>query len=273
MLGDMLTKLSARQQLTPQTMVYIGNLFNDLDMAREAENEYGTVLAKATSDPEFMKSENNQRLINAVRARQIGLLRKRGKFQESIQLADKLCQEFPNALEPLVERAKIYQDWALKDPSKFDDAIGSWTIIRRRLENQVPSGKSLSKRQIALRQSYYDAIYNTAACLLAQAKGLQAVDRKAAAEKAVIGEKVLNSVLELHPKLDGTPATVKRFNAIQARLEAIRLQRPDTAPASGDGAFDGRGAGNWATGNWATGNWATGDWATGDWATGDWAFG
>src|SRR5205823_2212581 len=97
--------------------------------------------------------------------------------------------QFPDALEPLVERAKIYQDWAAKDPTKFDDAIQGWTEIRRRLERQVPPGTAskLSERQRSMQASYYDAIYNTAACLLAQAKRLQATDKAAAAAKAKTG--------------------------------------------------------------------------------------
>ncbi|HEV2972146.1 MAG TPA: hypothetical protein VGY55_19390 [Pirellulales bacterium] len=226
MLGDLLTKLAGRQQLTPQTMVYIGNLFGDIEMTNEAEQQYRNVLEKANADPDFMKDKQNALLLNAVRAKEIGLLRKREKYQEAKEVADKLVAEFPDALEPLVERAKIYQDWAAKDPSKFDDAIGSWTEIRRRLERYVPpadpSGRTLSDRQRSLQQSYYDAVYNTVFCLLSQAKRLQAADRAAAIAKAQTGEKVLNSVLQFHPKLDGGEATPKRFAAIKAQLEAIR---------------------------------------------------
>ncbi len=231
MLGEMLTKLATREQLNPQTMVYIGNLFNDLDMANESEQQYGRVLNKANTDPDFMKDKENAKLLNAVRAKQISVLRKRGKFQEAVDEANKLCTAFPDALEPLVERAMIYQDWAAKDPTKFDNAIGNWTEIRRRLERQsanfdkIPTMSPAAKaKQLGMQQSYYDAIYNTAACLLAQAKRMQATDRMAAAEKAKTGAKVLGSVYQFHPKLDGTEATTKRFAAMKAQLDA--LDRP-----------------------------------------------
>ncbi|HEV3417084.1 MAG TPA: hypothetical protein VG056_09735 [Pirellulales bacterium] len=226
MLGDLLTKLAGRRELTPQTMVYLGNLFGDIDMSTEAEQQYRTVLEKANADPVFMKDKQNASLLNAVRAKQIGMLRKREKYQEAKEVADKLVAEIPDALEPLVERAKIYQDWAAKDPAKFDDAIGSWTEIRRRLERYVPAaepkGGALNDRQRSLQQNYYDAVYNTVVCLLSQAKRLQATDKVAAIIKAQTGEKVLNSVLQFHPKLDGAEATIKRFGAMQAQLEAIR---------------------------------------------------
>jgi hypothetical protein len=230
-LGDMLGKIAERKQMSLQTMVYVGNLFSDIDKPSEAEKEYGAVLEKTSSDPEFTKNKDNAKLINAVRARQVSLLRVRGKFREAIDEANKLCAAFPNALDPLVERAKIYQDWAAKDPTKYDDAIAGWGEIRRRLERQVPSGeprgKSANEQQRSLEQSYFNAVYNIADCLLKQAMRLQgAGDKSGAAKKAVLGEQVLNSVLQKFPKLDGTDATMKSFTAIKAKLAAFRGAQP-----------------------------------------------
>ena len=230
-LGDMLGKIAERKQMSLQTMVYVGNLFSDIDKPSEAEKEYGAVLEKTSSDPEFTKNKDNAKLINAVRARQVSLLRVRGKFREAIDEANKLCAAFPNALDPLVERAKIYQDWAAKDPTKYDDAIAAWSEIRRRLERQVPSGeprgKSANEQQRSLEQSYFNAVYNIADCLLKQAMRLQgAGDKAGAAKKAVLGEQVLNSVLQKFPKLDGTDATMKSFTAIKAKLAAFRGAQP-----------------------------------------------
>jgi hypothetical protein len=234
-LSDMLAKIADRKQMSLQTMVYLGNLFSDIDLPNEAEKQYGGVLEKANADPEFTKNKDNAKLVNAVRARQVSLLRVRGKYREAIDEANKLCAAFPNALDPLVERAKIYQDWSMKDPTKYDDAITAWSEIRRRLERQVPSGDSRSKaaseQQRALEQSYYAAVYNIADCLLKQASRLQgAGDKKGAASKALLGEQVLNSVFQKFPKLDGTEATMKTFTAIKAKLAAFRgVQTPATA--------------------------------------------
>ena len=230
MLGEMLTKLSSREKMTLPTLVYIANLFDAIDMANEAEQQYHSVLQRAKNDPEFTKDKENVKLINAVRAKQIGILRKRGNYQEAVDEAKNLIAQFPDALEPLVERAKIYQDWAAKDPAKYDDAIGSWTEIRRRLDRTVsmpePKSSREKERYRGLQASYYDAIYNTAACLLAQAKRLQTTDKAAAVQKAKTGEQVLTAVLQSHPKLDGTDGTIKRFAAIKAQLAAFRGGMP-----------------------------------------------
>ncbi len=236
-LGDMLAKIADRKQMSLQTMVYLGNLFSDIDMPNEAEKQYGGVLERANADPEFTKNKDNAKLINAVRARQVSLLRVRQKYREAIDEANKLCAAFPNALDPLVERAKIYQDWAAKDPTKYDDAITAWSEIRRRLERQVPVGdsrtKAASEQQRALEQSYYAAVYNIADCLLKQATRLQgAGDKPGAAKKAVLGEQVLNSVLQKFPKLDGTEATMKTFTAIKAKLAAFRGGQTPASPAT-----------------------------------------
>ena len=119
---------------------------------------------------------------------------------------------------------------AAKDPAKYDDAIGSWTEIRRRLDRTVsmpePKSSREKERYRGLQASYYDAIYNTVACLLAQAKRLQTTDKAAAVQKAKTGEQVLTAVLQSHPKLDGTDGTIKRFAAIKAQLAAFRGGMP-----------------------------------------------
>jgi hypothetical protein len=238
MLADMLKKLAARQKMTPPTLVYIGNLFDAIDLPNEAEQQYRSVLERAKDDPDFTKDKENARLVNAVRAKQVSILRKRGKYQEAVDVATNLINQFPNALEPLVERARIYQDWAVtRDPSKFDDAIASWTEIRRRLDKTMarPEPKNPAERASyrGLQTSYFEAIYNTASCLLAQAKRLQSTDKAAAAQKAKLGEQVLTAVLQSHPKLDGTNATQKKFAAIKAQLAAFRSPAMTAATPAG----------------------------------------
>jgi tetratricopeptide (TPR) repeat protein len=239
MLADMLKKLASRQKMTPPTLVYIGNLFDAIDMPNEAEQQYRSVLDRAKDDPEFTKDKENSRLLNAVRAKQVSILRKRGKYQEAVDVATNLITLFPDALEPLVERARIYQDWAKsgRDPSKFDDAIASWTEIRRRLDKTMarpePKRQAERDRYRGLQASYFEAIYNVADCLLAQAKRLQTTDKSAAAQKAKLGEQLLTAVLMSHPKLDGTEATMKKFAAIKSQLAAFRTATANAAPASG----------------------------------------
>src|SRR5262249_20419376 len=63
MLAEMLTNLSSRQQMTPQTLVYIGNIFDAIDMPNEAEQQYRSVLQRRDSDPDFAKSKENLKLL------------------------------------------------------------------------------------------------------------------------------------------------------------------------------------------------------------------
>src|SRR5262249_155719 len=87
--------------------------------------------------------------------------------------------------------------------------------------------RSGGEQQRALEQTYYNAVYNIADCLLKQAIRLQgAGDKAGAAKKAVLGEQVLRSVLEKFPKLDGTEATMKTFTAIKAKLGGFRGEQP-----------------------------------------------
>jgi hypothetical protein len=57
-------------------------------------------------------------------------------------------------------------------------------------------------------------------------------DKAGAAKKAVLGEQVLNSVLQKFPKLDGTDATMKSFTAIKAKLAAFRGGQMPNAPTT-----------------------------------------
>jgi hypothetical protein len=57
-------------------------------------------------------------------------------------------------------------------------------------------------------------------------------DKAGAAKKAVLGEQVLNSVLQKFPKLDGTDATMKSFTAIKTKLAVFRGASQPAAPTT-----------------------------------------
>jgi hypothetical protein len=124
----------------------------------------------------------------------------------------------------MITEAQIYQDWGeKKDPSKFDVAAAKWATIRNLLIRQKQNPK--------FADAYYDAVYNSAFCCLAQARKLQAKDHEKAVEKAKEGEKILNSEMFLNRNMNG-PLTVKRFKALLEQLQAFQGKSSATTAAA-----------------------------------------
>ena len=121
---------------------------------------------------------------------------------------DQLIKDNPNALEPLMEKGRILNDWAEQDPAHFDDAVAHWVMLRTRLQ-------PLRKKP----PEYYDVMYNVAACLVREAE--KSEDKEIVTDRARKAEQVLKSALILSPKLNG-PDTVERYKALLKK--AILLQ-------------------------------------------------
>jgi hypothetical protein len=207
MMGKMVNKLADRKQLSAKSMIYLGTLFGDIDDYDGAEKQYTALLARADSDEDFKKEAAPSFLW--VRGQVVDLMGKRGNLEGATAEIAKLRQEKPNNLDFMRVEAQLWQEWAQRDPSRYDTAIQKWTEIRRRLQ-----------RQKTKEATYYDAVYNASFCLLMQANKL-ALDpnKKAVAiQKAKDGEKVLKSELVPNPNLNG-PQTVKRFKDLFADLE------------------------------------------------------
>jgi hypothetical protein len=218
MMAKMLAKLADRTQLSARSMIYIGSLFSAVDDFDSAEKQFKALQAKAAADAEFKKEAGKS--LTWVRTQLIDLLRKKDKYAEAADQVHQLSQEFPTNLDAMIEEAQILQAWAEKDPTKYDAAIAKWTDIRRRLQR----GKKKDP-------AYYDAIYNTAACLLAEARKKMPTDKTVAMNKAKEGEKVLNSEMYLNKTLNG-PATVQRFKLLMGQLQALQ-GKVATPPAAG----------------------------------------
>ena len=74
------------------------------------------------TDPEFAKRA--KKAMSLLRTELLKALRKQEKFDEALKQVDQLIKENPNALEPLMEKGRILEAWAEKDPAKFDDGRG-----------------------------------------------------------------------------------------------------------------------------------------------------
>jgi hypothetical protein len=202
-------------------MIYLGTLFSDIDDFDDAEQQYTGLLARADSDADFKKEAAPSFLW--VRGQVVDLMGKRGNLEGATEQIAKLRQEKPNNLDFMRVEAQLWQEWAQKDPTRYDTAIGKWTEIRRRLQ-----------RQKAKEPTYYDAVYNTAFCLLMQANkfALDPNKKAQAISSAENGQKVLKSELIPNPNLNG-PQTVKRFKDLSADLDKlIKKLRPQPVAAA-----------------------------------------
>lgn len=206
LLGNILLKLAERQEVSLAGMVFIGDTLNTIGKTAEASQEYQKILQRAESDPEFAKTA--AKAMTRVRAQLLGVLRQEGRFEEALKQADQLIQENPRALEPLMEKGRILEGWAEKDPSRFSEAVAHWVMLRGKLQ-------SLRKKPA----EYYDVMYNVAACLVREAEASK--DKAVVADRAKKAEQVLKSALILSPKLNG-PDTVARYKVLMNKAIAMQ---------------------------------------------------
>jgi tetratricopeptide (TPR) repeat protein len=202
-LRSLMVPLAAREQLTASALVFVAEQCSNLGLDEEARRVCDRILTKAEQDPQFRQAVDKS--LTRVRLQLVGLLRRKGQFDAAAKTADELIQSHPNALEPLLEKGRILQAWAEKDPQRYEDCVAHWTRVRLLLARVQPRPAE-----------YYDAVYNAAAALVAQGR------LKKDASKAQQAEKLLKSTLALDPDLNG-PETVARFHA---------LLKTATAPAS-----------------------------------------
>ncbi len=141
-------------------------------------------------------------------------LRKQEKYDEALKQVDQLIQENPRALEPLMEKGRILEAWAEKDPTKFDQAVGHWATLRTRLQ---PMKKKPGE--------YYEVMYNVAKCLVREAE--KSADKAVALDRAKKAEQVLKAALVLSPKLNG-PDTVAKYKVLLDK--AITMQGRSPSP-------------------------------------------
>ncbi len=227
MMSKMLTALSQREKLPPQSTVFIGQLFSDMDETEKAKDQFKMFLDRVKDDEAYRKAAAT--LVTKVRAKQIDLLRKSGNLVEAAQQAEDQCKENPRALDFLMLRAQIYQTWGAKDPTKYDKAVSQWTEIRVGLQKTKPP-------------QYYDAIYNAAVCLRDQGKKLITGNKTEARKKLDTAGKVLNSEFQLSPKLNNDADNIKRFTDLKKDLDKLRSALPAPVVAAPEPSPEDKGA-------------------------------
>ncbi len=206
-IGKLLAKLAQRKAMAVTELLYVGEQCAAVGLTQEASQLFQSVADLAQKgDP------TAQKLLPRARSRMIAQLRKEGKFEAAMEQVEQLIQENPRSLDAQMERARILQAWAEKDPSQFDKAVAQWHFIRNLLE---PSRRRFPRE-------YYEVIFNAADCLRIQAeKAAQEGQSSTAQARAAEGAKLLFSAMTLNPKLDGYPSTVARYKALLEKLKAL----------------------------------------------------
>ncbi|MEN6458317.1 MAG: hypothetical protein ABFC63_05255 [Thermoguttaceae bacterium] len=211
LLGAMLAKLAGRKRVSLEGMVFLADGLNTLGMTADATRQYEKILQMAESEPTMAKRAG--RAVTRVRSQLAGLLRKQGKYEESLALVNQLIQDNPNSLEPLMEKGRILDDWSELAPEHFDDAVGHWSMLCGRLQ---PLRRKLPE--------YYDVTYNVAATLVRQAE--KSEDKQLIADRARKAEQVLKSALILNPTLNG-PDAVERYQTLLKKAISMQGRSPD----------------------------------------------
>ncbi len=211
LLGRTLVKLGRRKQVSVWGMVFVADRLNELGKTDEAGRLYRNIIDRAESDPDFAASA--RKALTRVRAQLLGLLRKEGDFAEALRQVDRLIEDNPRALEPLMEKGRILEDRAKNDPSKYDRAVAHWVMLRNRLQRM--------RKKPA---EYYDVTYHLAACLVREAENAE--DEAAARDRAKKAEQVLKAVLVLNPKLNG-PDAVARYKVLLNKAIALQGRSPE----------------------------------------------
>ena len=202
-LAGFLTKLAPRQQFSLPELIVIGDSAAEVGQKDLAKSTYQRVLdvgnATTNQDP---KAE--QALIR-VQAALIGLLRIDQQYEEALTQVDALIKSVPKALDPQIERARILQGMAEKDPAKWAEATAAWAKLRADFQRAAKKPPS-----------YHEIVLNTAACLKGQADN--ASDPKAAAEFKKQANQLLKATLVLSPALNG-PEMVAQYRALLDELK------------------------------------------------------
>jgi HEAT repeat protein len=136
------------------------------------------------------------------------------EFRVAIVEMDRRIRENPRALEPRMERGRILQAWAEKQPALFPAAVAQWTELMRLLIQM--GGKKP--------RDYYEVIYHAAYCLVRQSATTGDTNYARDAEK------LLKSAINVDPKLADDVELRMRYDTllhavVSQQVEAI--QPPD----------------------------------------------
>jgi tetratricopeptide (TPR) repeat protein len=214
LLGKILQKLAGRRELSLSGMMFLGETLNALGMSAEAGSEFQKVLDRAKSDKDFAKAA--EKAMPRLRVELLKSLREGGQFEEALKQVDQLIKEHPNDLDAMMEKGRILEAWAEKDPAKFDAAAAHWGIVFSRLQPLA--------NKPGCPPEYFDVMYNMANCLVREAE--KSKDKAVVLDRAKSAERVLKGPLVLNPTLNG-PDMVAKYKVLLNKAVSLQGRSPD----------------------------------------------
>lgn len=232
-LAEFVEKLLGRQQHSIGGLVYLADTCaalgapskegEDTDSEKErkkklrdeAKKVFLGILDQMAKDPEFAQAAAKAE--TSVRAQLIGLQSLDGEYQEASRNADQLMSKYPRALEPMMVKGRILQDWAAKDPAHYAEAATHWSHIFNALQG-------MRRKSPSLLAEFYLVAYNLAYCLNGQADQLQG---NAKEDKKHEAAKLLKSLLYQSSTLGGDTKMVARFNELLKTLGSDTTEKND----------------------------------------------
>ena len=197
-----LKKLVVQQRIGLNGLLWISTACSAQGLTKEADD----VRQRIAKDP---SSKNKPNLVNVLIMQAIKDLEAAGNYEQAITEVEKLIKANPKSLDPLMTKARLYQEWAEKDPKQFQKAVDEWVGIRNLL-----GGLASAKRP----KEYYEITYNAALCLHRQA--LKTKDKDAAAKANSEARKLLRATLVTSGTLGKNPDLVPKFNDLIKEIEA-----------------------------------------------------
>lgn len=174
------------------SLEWAGEAMLGLGQADQAAAILEGVLEKFTKDESFQATQGADGKLLRTRLMLIAARRAKKEpaaFTKALEEVNALVKAHPRALEPLVERCKIYEDWAETDPKakRWDEAIAYW----KQLATVLNRAKSPEQ---------YEAWYHVA---LGQLRKGQKQD----------AAKTLRGILAISPKLN-SPEMRKKYDEL-----------------------------------------------------------
>lgn len=217
-LRELLPKLAQRKAISVNTMVMLGDYLAAAELNDLASAQYEKILKEHGSDKDAAKA------MLRVRVQLVGLLKKKGDYKEADAQMKEIVKKQPNALDALMEEARILQAWADSDKSKWDEAAAKWNSLMSRLKN-VKNKDERGKDKKP--EEFFEVTYNLALCLANDAA--RTSDKATAEKKFLDARKTLKSTLFYDPHLSG-PDMVAKYNVLIDKLNKALNQTESGKP-------------------------------------------
>jgi tetratricopeptide (TPR) repeat protein len=213
MLRDVLTNLMAREKVSLAGMIWSAKTSIAIGMFDEAEAQLQKVLGvmENDQDPAIKKA------VPGVRVLLLSVLRKKGKLDEALEQVEMLMKE-SRSLEPKMEKGRILQAIAEKEPEKFQAAVNHWDYLRRGLE-QLPEQKRPKRAEFDA--TLFEVVNGEAQCFYDWAK------KTGDKEHAKTGEQIVRQFLMRN--ITGLSSESK--NRLLAQADKLCVLQGKTPPA------------------------------------------